>query len=86
MCYIDYQHSFSLLTSGIRLFDDDVWSTDATESKALNHELESVDIYSNSWGPGDMSWQIEGPGPLTRKALKRGIETVWYIMAFTFSF
>lgn len=60
--------------TGIRLFDDDIKSTDATESAALVHKLESIDIYSNSWGPGDMAWQIEGPGPLTSAALEKGIQ------------
>ncbi|XP_066023335.1 proprotein convertase subtilisin/kexin type 6-like [Pocillopora verrucosa] len=60
--------------TGIRLFDDDIKSTDATESAALVHKLESIDIYSNSWGPGDMAWQIEGPGPLTSAALEEGIK------------
>lgn len=62
--------------SGVRLFDDGIRSTDVTESKALIHALESVDIYSNSWGPGDMAWQVEGPGPLTTEALKIGIQQV----------
>lgn len=63
--------------SGIRLFDDDIKSTDVTESKALIHAIKSVDIYSNSWGPGDMAWQVEGPGQLTTEALKIGIKEVW---------
>ena len=73
------------LVSGIRLFDDNIKSTDATESAALVHKLESIDIYSNSWGPGDMAWQIEGPGPLTSAALEKGIQKVFYqvIRAFT---
>ena len=71
--------------AGIRIFDDDIKSTDATESEALVHKLESIDIYSNSWGPGDMAWQIEGPGPLTSAALEKGIREVFYrvVRAFT---
>lgn len=62
---------------GIRLFDDDIKSTDVTEAKALIHEIKSVDIYSNSWGPGDMALQVEGPGQLTTDALEIGIKEVW---------
>lgn len=65
------------IVSGIRLFDDDIKSTDVTESKALIHGIENIDIYSNSWGPGDMAWQVEGPGQLTTKALEIGIKKVW---------
>lgn len=68
---------FSSYVSGIRLFDDDIKSTDVTEAKALIHEIQSVDIYSNSWGPGDMAWQVEGPGQLTTDALEIGIKEVW---------
>ncbi|XP_078381979.1 proprotein convertase subtilisin/kexin type 6-like isoform X2 [Oculina patagonica] len=66
--------AYNAKIAGIRLFDDDIKSTDATESKALIHEIDSIDIYSNSWGPGDMAWQVEGPGPLTTEALEFGIE------------
>ena len=75
---------YSLLLD-IRFLDDENDATDATESAALVHKLESIDIYSNSWGPGDMAWQIEGPGPLTSAALEKGIQKVFYqvIRAFT---
>ncbi|XP_022786312.1 proprotein convertase subtilisin/kexin type 6-like [Stylophora pistillata] len=58
--------------AGVRLFDNHIWSNDASESKALVHKLQSVDIYSNSWGPGDVGWEVKGPGPLTSKALEIG--------------
>ena len=67
---------FSLLCSGIRIFGGDVKSIDATESKALVHKLESIDIYSNSWGPKDTAWHVVGPGPLTSEALKLGVKKV----------
>ena len=68
-------HSFF---SGVRLFDDHIWSTDAWEFLALIHKLESIDIYSNSWGPGDIGWEVEGPGPLASKALELGTSKVLY--------
>lgn len=75
---------YSLLL-GIRFFDDENESTDATESAALVHKLEIIGIYSNSWGPDDSAWIIEGPGPLTSAALEKGIKEVSYrvIRAFT---
>lgn len=60
--------------AGIRLYDDNFESTDATESAALVYKIKMVDIYSNSWGPGDMGWRVEGPGELTSEALNIGIK------------
>lgn len=76
-CYADGQSSLCL-TSGIRLFDDShgIKATDAMEAQALLHEIDSVHIYSNSWGPGDPGWRVKGPGKLASEALKRGIEKV----------
>ena len=68
-------------TSGVRLFDDDIGvrSTDATESAALLDEIEMVDIYSNSWGPGDRGWKlVAGPGVLANQALKNGAKKVQF--------
>lgn len=38
-----------------------------------------IDIYSNSWGPGDMGWQVEGPGVLTSRAIELGIQKVFIV-------
>lgn len=35
-----------------------------------------IDIYSNSWGPGDLGWQVKGPGVLASKAIELGIQKV----------
>ena len=61
---------------GLRIYDVNIISTDQSESKALSYKKELIDIYSNSWGPGDMGWQVEGPGPLLTKALKDGTRLV----------
>ena len=63
---------------GIRLFDDRVRSTDAGRASALSHELDKIDIYSNSWGPGDNALEVEGPETLTQRAIERGIKQVMY--------
>ena len=61
---------------GIRLFDDQVRSTDAGRASALSHELDKIDIYSNSWGPGDNAVEVEGPENLTERAIELGIKQV----------
>lgn len=63
--------------SGIRIFDGKVKSTDAAEGGAFHHKIGMIDIFSNSWGPGDLGWQIEGPEVLASKAIKLGIEQVF---------
>ena len=71
-----YVHlSFS---KGIRIFDDRVRLTDARQAFALSHELDKIDIYSNSWGPGDTATEVEGPETLTQRAIERGIKQVMY--------
>jgi subtilisin-like proprotein convertase family protein len=45
--------------------------TDINESLALLHQVESIAIYNNSWGPPD-DGHLEGPGPVTIAALASG--------------
>lgn len=60
--------------------------SDLTESLALSHYSDLIDIYSNSWGPPDDGARLEGPGPLTLAAMSqavrdgrdgRGVVYVW---------
>jgi kexin len=48
-------------------------NTDANEADALTRNKNLIDIYSNSWGPFDEGWLLEGPGPLTEDAIKSGV-------------
>ncbi|HIF04865.1 MAG TPA: hypothetical protein EYQ80_05610 [Candidatus Poseidoniales archaeon] len=47
---------------GLRLIACSI--SDWSESDALSHENQVIDIYSNSWGPGDNGAILEAPGPL----------------------
>ena len=72
--------------SGIRRpFHKSTSSLDEIRAAALTHKLESIDIYSNSWGSLDTGWHIGVLGPLTSAALEKGIKKVFYqvIRAFT---
>ena len=51
-------------------------NTDINEAKSLSYERDIVDIYSNSWGPYDGGFIVDGPGSLTQLALKNGTEEV----------
>ena len=64
----------SPVSSGVKIDIEE--SLDVTEAKALGHEQESVDVYSNSWGPKDNGLTVEGPGPLVSRVLQMGAETV----------
>ena len=49
---------------------------DLQEAKALSFNRNYVDIYSNSWGPNDNGFEVDGPGRLTQIALEEGAEKV----------
>ena len=51
--------------------------TDMNEASSLTFEDQIVDIYSNSWGPGDGGYVVSGPGPLTQMALETGVNEVY---------
>ncbi|MDP6900103.1 MAG: S8 family serine peptidase [Candidatus Thalassarchaeaceae archaeon] len=38
-------------------------TSDSMEANALSHSDQVIDIYSNSWGPGDDGNTLQGPGP-----------------------
>ena len=46
------------------------------EASALSHARDTVDIYSNSWGPSDTGSVVFGPRTLTRLTLENGINKV----------
>ena len=47
--------------------------TDAVEARSLSLNPQAVDIYSASWGPDDDGQTVDGPGPLTRRAIEEGV-------------
>src|SRR5262245_7524085 len=57
--------------AGIRLTG--VAGSDATEAAAFTHELQTIAIENNSWGPSDDGATLAGPGPLTRSAMATAV-------------
>ena len=51
-------------------------ATDAEEASALGYRDYHIDVYSNSWGPPDFGFIVDGPGPLVQSTLKTGITEV----------
>jgi len=56
---------------GVRMLDGTI--TDAVEARSLSLNTQYIDIYSASWGPDDDGRTLDGPGPLTRRALEEGV-------------
>jgi len=48
-------------------------TTDAQEAAALSFAPQTIDIYTNSWGPLDDGQRLAGPGALTLAALEAGV-------------
>ncbi|XP_076100234.1 neuroendocrine convertase 2-like isoform X1 [Mytilus galloprovincialis] len=63
--------AFSCTLIGIRILGDSAL-LDSDEAQALNHYISKIDIYSNSWGPGELTG-FEEPGPITKVALQNGV-------------
>ena len=60
---------------GIRLIAKDCTNEIASDrmvAKALNHKLDVVDIYTNSWGPDSVGSVLGEIGPLALNALENG--------------
>ena len=46
--------------------------TDVVEAQALSYQNNYINIYSNSWGPPDNGFLVQGPGYYSQKVLKEG--------------
>ena len=46
------------------------------EAKALSHEDDIIDVYSNSWGPPDDGYVVEGPLSLAKMTFEEGVREV----------
>ena len=51
-------------------------SLDVYEAMSLGFKQDSIDIYSNSWGPKDNGFTVEGIGPLVSETFENGANKV----------
>ena len=65
--------AFNSGIGGVRMLDGTI--TDAVEARSLSLNPQEVDIYSASWGPDDDGQTVDGPGPLTRRAIEEGVSS-----------
>ena len=54
--------------------------SDLQAASALGHNDSYIDVYSNSWGPFDFGFFVEGPGFLTSQTLETGVQSVRNIL------
>lgn len=71
----DFTTQLIIITIGIRLVIPE-GQTDINDAKALSYKNNVIDIYSNSWGPPDGGYFVDGPGPLAKLALETSSKTV----------
>jgi proprotein convertase subtilisin/kexin type 1 len=64
--------AYNAKIAGVRMLDGRI--TDRLEGEALAMGIETVDIYSASWGPNDDGKTVEGPGRLALLGLIKGIK------------
>ncbi len=69
----------SLFGIAIRLLGNG-FVVDSQEASSLSHNWNTIDIYSNSWGPPDDGYTAMGPGPLAMEAFSQGANQVLYIV------
>ena len=51
-------------------------ASDLVESSGLGRLNNYIQVYSNSWGPNDFGFRVDGPGSLTKQTLKNGAQNV----------
>ena len=51
-------------------------ATDAQEASALGYQNNYIDVYSNSWGPSDFGFVVDGPDTLVQNTLRTGVTEV----------
>ena len=63
-----------LTSAGIRLTS--CYVSDVDIANALTYKNDMVQIYSNSWGPGDNGILVSGPSPMLQGVLQSAVEQV----------
>ena len=64
------KYNVSLLFAGLRILGEGL--TDLKEAGALSHGYDVISVYSNSWGPPDEGFRVEGPGHLVQRTFEAG--------------
>ncbi len=54
--------------------------TDLAEANYLGYKTDYIHIKSNSWGPSDVGYLVDGPGPLLQKAMENAVREVKFFV------
>ena len=84
---LHFKSAYSILglcILGIRVLGDN--QTDLQEARALSHRDDIISSYSNSWGPFDFGFIVEGPGPLVQRTFQIGTAEVSYLYIRVFGY
>ena len=74
-CNVNSKHvCYIIVAAGILLLGQN--QTDIAEAKALGHEDDIIEIYSNSWGPPDVGFIVAGPDILAKRTFEMGAQKV----------
>ena len=46
------------------------------EASPLGYKNDLIQVYSNSWGPSDSGFLVDGPGPLLKQTFETAVRTV----------
>ena len=65
-----------IMLSIVALKFDVAGGTDAGEANAVGYKDNYIDVYSNSWGPSDFGFIVNGPGFLLQRTLATGVTEV----------
>ena len=53
-------------------------ATDSLEADALGHENDYIMIYSNSWGPSDFGFRVDGPESYVKTTFSNAVTSVCF--------
>ena len=65
---------FVFLVLGLKL--DLSSATDSQEAGALGYKNDYIMIYSNSWGPSDFGFAVDGPKSYVKSTFKNAVASV----------
>ena len=68
---------FLFLSAGLKF--DLGSATDSQEASALGYKNDYIMIYSNSWGPSDFGFIVDGPGSHTTATYKNAVTSVRFL-------
>ena len=77
--HFKYCKNYQYDSTGLKI-DLSSSTADSEEASALGHLSDAIMVYSNSWGPSDYGFSVDGPGVLTELTFSTGAQNVSLII------